>query len=233
MDRTLDILVFAAHPDDAEIGMGGAILKHVRRGWRVGICDLTEAEMSSNGTVEIRREEAAKASEALGIRYRSNLRLPDRGLNLVPEQINALVREIRRLRPRIVAAPYWKDRHPDHVMCSRLVQEAVFSAKLRHYMPDLPAWTVGDVFYYFINDLDEPDVLVDISAEHEGKMRALKCYRSQFEPDGPDRVDTPLTMGYLERVEARDRLLGQRRLVAYAEGFVSQGPLLVDLLGRD
>jgi bacillithiol biosynthesis deacetylase BshB1 len=233
MTQTLDILVFAAHPDDAEIGMGGTILKHVRRGWRVGICDLTEAEMSSNGTVDIRRAEAAKASEALGIHYRSNLRLPDRGLNLVPEQIDALVREIRILKPRIVAAPYWKDRHPDHVMCSRLVQEAVFSAKLRKYMPELPPWTVGELFFYFINDLDEPDVIIDISAEQEGKMEALRSYRSQFELDGQDRVATPLNQGYLERVEARDRMLGARRLIACAEGFVSNGPLLLDLFGRN
>lgn len=231
----LDILIFGAHPDDAEIGMGGTILKHTKKGWKVGICDLTLAEMSSNGNPESRQHEAAEAGHILGLCSRSNLRLPDRGLRLDKEHIDAIVEEIRKCRPAIVLAPYWEDRHPDHVMCSRMVQEAVFNAKLRRYMPHLPAWSVTEFYFYFINDMGIPDFIVDITAEQDGKMQALAAYRSQFEaPEGDaDRVRTPLTQAYLERVEARDQLLGQQRMFAYAEGFVSRLPLAVDLFRRE
>lgn len=227
----VDILIFGAHPDDAEIGMGATIAKHVRAGRKVAVCDLTRAEMSSNGTVEIRRQEAQAASQALGLAFRSNLGLPDRGLFLSREQIDPIVREIRKYRPRLVFAPYWQDRHPDHVMCSHLVQEAVFNAKLRNYMPEVPAVTVEQLYFYFINDVYEPQVVVDVTDCYEAKRQALRAYRTQFAPVGAggDFVPTPLNQGYLERVEARDRLLGQKHLIEYAEGFASKLPYRVDL----
>ncbi|WP_248925462.1 bacillithiol biosynthesis deacetylase BshB1 [Paenibacillus hamazuiensis] len=229
MAAQLDILVFGAHPDDAEIGMGGTIRKHSLAGRRIGICDLTRAEMSSNGTVETRKHEAADAARILGLSYRSNLELPDRGLVGGREQIDAIVAEIRKLKPAIVFAPYWQDRHPDHIACSRLVEEAVFNAKLRKYMPEEPAHTVEQLYFYFINDTYESDLLVDVTSCHEDKMAALRAYRSQFETAGADTVKTPLNQGYLERVEARDRMLGQKRMVDYAEGFVTKLPYLVNL----
>ncbi|TBL79713.1 bacillithiol biosynthesis deacetylase BshB1 [Paenibacillus thalictri] len=229
MEQQLDILVFGAHPDDAEIGMAGTIRKHVLAGLRVGICDLTRAEMSSNGTVETRQLEAAAASEKLGLAYRSNLGMPDRGLTGGKEQIEAIVAEIRNMRPKLVFAPYWQDRHPDHIACSQLLQEAVFNAKLRKYMPELAAHTVQHTYFYFINDTYEADLLVDVTACYADKTESLKAYRTQFESSGADTVKTPLNQGYLERVEARDRMLGQKRGVDYAEGFVTKLPYAVDL----
>ncbi|KIL41577.1 deacetylase [Gordoniibacillus kamchatkensis] len=226
--ETLDVLAFGAHPDDVEIGMGGTVAKHAAAGDKVGICDLTYAELSSNGTPLLRQQEAAAAAEVLGIAVRSNLGMPDRGLTGEAAQVSAIVRELRLRRPRIVFAPYWHDRHPDHVRCSQLVQEALFNAKLRKYLPELPAWNVEHVYYYFINDVYEADVMVDVSAVYEQKLASLRAYRSQFDATGPDSVRTPLNQGYVERVEARDRLLGQKRLVPYAEGFVSKLPLLVE-----
>jgi N-acetylglucosamine malate deacetylase 1 len=226
MTLKLDFLVFGAHADDAEIGMGGTIAKHAEAGVRIGICDLTLAEMSSNGTVEGRRREAEEAAKALKLAARSNLELPDRGLALEEEHIRRIVAEIRLHRPRIVFAPYWEDRHPDHIACSRLVQEAVFNAKLRKYMPELPAHTVEETYFYFINDTVNPDVMVDVSGVYEMKRAALRAYRSQFETSGADVVRTPLNQGYLERVEARDSLLGQKRFIAYAEGFMTKLPYM-------
>lgn len=222
----LDILVFGAHADDAEIGMGGTIAKHVQAGYRVGVCDLTEAEMSSNGTVELRRQEAAAASAVLGLSARTNLGLPDRGLSGSMEQIERIVAEIRYFRPRIVFAPYWVDRHPDHVNCSRLIEEAVFNAKLRRYLPELPAAGVEQLFYYYINDVEQVSLVTDVSAQYEVKRRSLLAYRSQFDSAsaGEDRVSTPLTNRYVERVEARDSLLGQVRGWQYAEGFAIKRP---------
>ena len=231
MTESLDILIFGAHPDDAEIGMGGSIYKHTAAGYRVGICDLTYAEMSSNGTVELRQQEASTASRILQLSMRSNLGLPDRGLWIGPEPIAAITREIRKHKPRIVFAPYWEDRHPDHIACSKLVQEAVFNAKLRRYETDSPAHTVEQCYFYFINDVAESDLLVDISDYHEKKMEALQAYRTQFEAVGAnnDFVHTPLNQGYLERVEAKDRMLGQKKMIPYAEGFVSKLPYMVNL----
>ncbi len=225
----LDLLVFAAHPDDAEIGMGGTIARESAAGRKVGIVDLTKAEMSSNGTVEIRLREAREAAEVLGLAVRDNLGLPDRGLALVREQLDPIVAAIRKYRPRVVFAPYPSDRHPDHVRCGQMVEEAVFSAKLRRYLPELPAWQVEALYFYMINDVHPPHLIVDVSDVYDKKRRALGAYRSQFDAPGArdDRVSTPLTDGYLERVEARDRLLGQPYRMAYAEGFMAKGPVVV------
>ncbi|MDB4867016.1 MAG: bshB1 [Cohnella sp.] len=227
----LDLLVFAAHPDDAEIGMGGTIVKHVRAGRKVGLIDLTYAEMSSNGDVETRQREAAEASRLLGLTVRENLGLPDRQLASVPEQLDKMVSVIRKYRPRHVFAPYFIDRHPDHMNCSRMAEEAVFNAKLRRYLPEEPAWTVETLYYYFINDMHPPGLIVDISDVQEQKMAALRAYRSQFEPGRhqPDWVETPLTRGYLDNVVARDQLFGQPNRLAHAEGFIAKGAVRVDL----
>ncbi|RKP57026.1 bacillithiol biosynthesis deacetylase BshB1 [Cohnella endophytica] len=224
---TLDLLVFAAHPDDAEIGMGGTIAKHVQEGSKVGIIDLTYAEMSSNGNVDTRQKEAAEATAVLGLTVRDNLGLPDRKLSVGAQQTDLMVAAIRKYRPRIVFAPYHVDRHPDHITCSRMAEEAVFNAKLRRYMPDLPAWTVEQLYFYFINDAHPPQLLIDISDVHETKMNALKAYRSQFMPgvNEGDWVETPLTGAYLDNIEARDRLLGQPKKWKYAEGFIAKGPV--------
>lgn len=231
MKPPLDILVFGAHADDAEIGMGGTIAKHVQAGYRVAICDLTEAEMSSNGTVELRRQEAAAASSVLGLCHRSNLALPDRGLSGSADQIERIVQEIRLQRPRIVFAPYWNDRHPDHVQCSRMIEDAVFNAKLRKYKPELPPIQVEQLIFYYINDVDQVSLIVDVSDVYHTKRDALLAYRSQFEKAGTveDRVETPLTNRYIERVEARDSLLGQARGWDYAEGFAIKRPHGVQL----
>jgi bacillithiol biosynthesis deacetylase BshB1 len=226
----LDILVFGAHADDAEIGMAGTIAKHTAAGFKVGMCDLTEAEMSSNGTVERRKLEAQEAADLLGASVRTNLGLPDRGLYLTESHLAAVTAEIRRYAPSIVFAPYWEDRHPDHIACSKLVEEAVFNAKLRKYMPDKPAIPEPQLYFYFINDLGRTDLIVDVTAEYPLKEQALSCYRSQFgKLPGEDAVTTPLTEGYIDRVRSRDMLLGQRRLIPYAEGFAGKVPYTVDL----
>ncbi|MDR6549502.1 bacillithiol biosynthesis deacetylase BshB1 [Paenibacillus qinlingensis] len=226
MSEHVDILIFGAHADDAEIGMGATIAKHTERGLRVGLCELTYAEMSSNGTVETRLEEAAEAAKILGVAVRTNLGLPDRGLFINAQNIERITQEIRKFRPRIVFAPYWQDRHPDHIACSMLVQEAVFNAKLRKYLPETEAVNVEQLFFYFINDVYEANAIVDVTDTYDKKMAALRAYQSQF-VTGANSVVTPLTQGYVERVEARDRIMGQRRQLTYAEGFVSKLPLVI------
>ncbi|MUG44657.1 bacillithiol biosynthesis deacetylase BshB1 [Paenibacillus woosongensis] len=233
MSIKLDILVIGAHADDAEIGMSGTIAKQVAAGFKVGIIDLTEAELSSNGSVQLRKEEAAAASRVLGLAHRGNLGLPDRGLDPTSDNIAAVAAVIRSHAPDIVFAPYWDDRHPDHVAASKLVEEAVFNAKLRRYMPEIPAIPLPDLYFYFINDWRTPDLLVDITEYYPVKEQALECYRSQFGQAAPgeDIAPTPLNQGYVDRVKARDALLGQRKLIPYAEGFAVKSPFLIERFG--
>lgn len=232
--ETLDILAFGAHADDVEIGMGGTIAKYTAMGYRVGICDLTEAELSSNGTVDIRREEAREAARILGVSMRENLQERDRGLFLTEESIKQVATIIRRVRPKLVFAPYWVDRHPDHGNCMRIVEEAVFSAGIHHFKTDenLPSHRVSRLYFYMINGFHKPDFVIDISNFMETKMASLKAYASQFEKSEGSR-NTPLVNGYMETIEAREKLFGREVGTMYAEGFKTKVPLVLerDLLG--
>ncbi|MGK5508003.1 bacillithiol biosynthesis deacetylase BshB1 [Brevibacillus formosus] len=229
---SLDILAIGAHPDDVEIGAAGSLILAAKEGKRVGILDLTYAELSSNGTVERRQQEAAAADQVMRVAARYNFGLPDRGLEAVRENaIERVVKLIRETRPAIVLAPYFADRHPDHESVSRIVREAVFNAGIRKYLPEpsLPAYRPSQFLYYFINSTVTPQVVVDITDVYSQKMEALRCYRSQFELE-EGSVQTPLTNGYLESVEYRERLFGQQAGVAFAEGFVSAAPYVLKSL---
>ncbi len=234
MSNQLDFLAIGAHPDDVEIGMGGTIAKYTQKGFKAGICDLTKAELSSNGTVTIRQGEAKRAGEILGISERIQLSIPDRGLYVTDSTIRQLVEVIRTYKPRIVFAPYYKDRHPDHGNCSHLVEEAVFSAGIKNYQDnqELSAHRVQHVYFYMINGFHKPDFVVDISETIEIKLNSLRAYESQFKKvDGS--TDTPLTNGYIDAVESRERLYGNEVGVMYAEGFLAKKPILLsnDLMG--
>ena len=230
----LDILAFGAHSDDVEIGMGGTIAKYAEKGFRIGICDLTRAELSSNGTVETRKSEAAPAAAILGVSPRISLALPDRGLFLNEEAIREAVTVIRAYKPKLVFVPYQKDRHPDHGHAVEIVEEAVFSAGIHKYQDgnNQPAHKVKNMYYYMINGFHKPEFVIDISDTMEKKIASLRAYRSQFTRSGQS-VETPLTNGYIETVEAREKLLGKEAGVAYAEGFFSKRTLVLnnDLFG--
>ncbi|MGM7683684.1 bacillithiol biosynthesis deacetylase BshB1 [Cytobacillus sp. Hm23] len=231
----LDMLAFGAHADDVEIGMGGTIAKYTNNGFKIGICDLTEAELSSNGTVDIRKQEAMQASAILSISERLNLQLPDRGLYKKEEYIKLIVEKIRFYRPNIVFVPYFDDRHPDHGNCAHLVEEAVFSAGIKNYEDNkrLAAHKVSSLYFYMINGFHKPTFVIDISQTIEQKLNSLRAYKSQFTKVN-DSIDTPLTNGYIETVKSRERLFGKEVGVDYAEGFISKKPLLMkhDLLGE-
>ncbi|UII54616.1 bacillithiol biosynthesis deacetylase BshB1 [Cytobacillus spongiae] len=235
MEMQLDILAFGAHADDVEIGMGGTIAKYASKGKQIGIIDLTQAELSSNGTVDLRKKEAEQAGEILGICLRDSLGLPDRGLFLREEYIEKVAGVIRQYRPRLVFMPFPIDRHPDHGNCAKIVEEAVFSAGIRNYPTTngLEAHRVEHTYYYMINGFHKPDFVIDISSFIKYKTASLKAYQSQFTKD-PNSVDTPLVNGYIETIEARERMFGKEVGVMYAEGFKQKKPLLVDqdLLGE-
>jgi len=227
----VEILAFGPHPDDIEIGIGGTLAKHatLRRG--VGLCDLTAGEMGSNGTVEERLVEAEAARVVLGARWRVNLRLPDRAIGRDPSHVRPAAELVRRARPRVVALPYWSDRHPDHVAASQLLTEAVFSAGLRRYPAAGESWKPESICYYFINEAGTPSFVIDVSAHYETKRRALACHATQFRPGGADAVATRVTSSRFQQlIESRDAQYGAQVGVAFAEGFVVRTPLLMEHL---
>jgi bacillithiol biosynthesis deacetylase BshB1 len=223
----VDLLAIGPHPDDIEIGIGGIVAKHAALGHRVGLCDVTAGEMGSNGTVEERLAEAEAARKVLGAAWRMNLRLPDRAIGTSPNHQRIVASLVRSARPRVVAIPYWSDRHPDHVAASHLLTEGIFSAGLRRYQADGDAWKPESVCYYFINDMAEPSFVVDVSEHYETKRRALACHVTQFQPSQPDAVSTRLTsVRFRQLIESRDAQFGAWVGVAFAEGFVVKQPLV-------
>jgi bacillithiol biosynthesis deacetylase BshB1 len=223
----VDLLVFGPHPDDLEIGLGGTIARHAAHGFGVGLCDLTTGEMATNGTPEQRLAEAESARKTLGAAWRENLRWPDRRIGKDPAHLDDAVVFIRRHRPRVVAVPYWIDRHPDHSAASQVLAEAVFNAGLRRYAAEGEAWKPQWICYYFINEHTTPSFVVDVSDFYETKRRALDCHASQFA--GADagaaatRLNTPL---FRQLIESRDAQFGALSGVRWAEGFVVREPIV-------
>jgi len=230
---TVDLLVFGPHPDDIEIGLGGTVARHTAAGHRVGLCDLTRGELSTNGTPEVRQAEAAEAAGVLGAAWRENLGWPDGAIASTAEMIRPAVALIRRCRPRTIAIPYWDDRHPDHMAASQVLREAVFKSGLRRYGSG-DAWRPDWVCYYFINDGGAPSFVVDVSATYQRKRDALACYRSQFlntaDAAAPTRLTSPT---FRQLIESRDAQFGALAGVAFAEGIVVREPLQRSGLFKD
>jgi bacillithiol biosynthesis deacetylase BshB1 len=224
---TVDVLVFGPHADDIEIGLGGTVARHAAEGLRVGLCDLTRAELSSNGTPEQRLIEAETAARVLGAAWRENLGWPDGDIEATPALIQSAVDLIRRARPRAIAIPFGGDRHPDHVAASSVLMTAIFRSGLRRYETDAEAWRPEWVCQYFINDSVAPSFVVDVSAYYETKRSALACYRSQFESDQNAVIATRLNAPtFRQLIESRDAQFGALAGVPFAEGLVVREPIL-------
>jgi bacillithiol biosynthesis deacetylase BshB1 len=230
----VDLLVFGPHPDDIEIGLGGTVAKHAAAGHRVGLCDLTRGELSSNGTVEEREREATAAARVLGAAWRESLAWPDGGIAAKRKLVRSAVDLIRQCRPRSIAIPYWDDRHPDHVASSQVLRVAAFRSGLRRYETKHDAWRAEWVCYYFINDAGPASFVVDVSEHYEKKREALACYRSQFTPSGDSAAATRLTAPtFRQLIESRDAQFGALAGVAFAEGIVLREPVLRSGLLKD
>jgi bacillithiol biosynthesis deacetylase BshB1 len=222
----LDLLAFGPHPDDLEIGLGGTLAKHAALGHSVGLCDLTRAEMSTNGTPDERVKEAEAARVVLRAAWRENLALPDRAIGSSPDHIRAVVELIRRVRPRAIAIPYWRDRHPDHESSAKLLRDAVFNAKLARYAAAGDPWRPEWVCHYFINDAGPLSFVVDVSEHYEAKRQALACYATQFAraaESAETRLNAP---SFRQLIESRDAQFGALAGVRFAEGIVVDEPVV-------
>jgi N-acetylglucosamine malate deacetylase 1 len=229
-----DIAAICAHPDDAELVMGGSLALEAQRGRRVAIVDLTRGECGSRGTPETRAAEAAGAARILGVAHRESLGLPDSRLSPTPEQKDAVVEALRRLRPQVVLLPHWEQRHPDHAAASRIVYEASFLAGLRNYRPDLGVAFRPRKLVYAPSTTESvsilPTFIVDITSVWDTKTRAVAAFASQFTP-GPGETTALALDRFRQSMELAARRYGQRIGVTYGEGFVTREPFpMTDLL---
>ena len=219
----LDALVVAPHPDDAELGMGGTIVRLIGQGWKLGILDLTSGEPTPLGSLERRAAETLAANSVLGNPWRQNLGLPNRSLEPTLVNRRELAAVFRQVRPRLLFAPYWEDAHPDHTAATKLVEDARFWSKLsRSDIPGTP-FHPSRILYYFsvhLRIVERPSLLIDISDQIEAKDQALVCYRSQLVDNQP--AGKP---GVIDSVCDRTRFWGHMVGVKHAEPFASREPV--------
>ncbi len=219
----LDILVVAPHPDDAELGAAGAILRLKAQGRRVGVLDLTNGEPTPFGSPEIRARETAAASAVLGLDWRENLGLVNRSLQHTLEARHKLAAVFRRTKPRWIFAPYWVDAHPDHVAATELIEAAKFWSKLtKSDIPGEPHFPERIVYYYCVHLrlAVQPSFILDISPYWDQKRRAIECYESQFITGRPAAPPT-----FIDRQRDQAAYFGSLIGARYGEPFASREPL--------
>jgi bacillithiol biosynthesis deacetylase BshB1 len=223
MPDQLDVLVISPHPDDAELGMGGAISRLQADGLRVGILDLTDGEPTPHGSKETRARETAAATEILGISWRQNLGLPNRCLEANLDARKRLATVLRAVRPKWLFAPYWIDAHPDHVAVTQLVDAARFWSKLTKSDMAGDPHHPERIYNYFCVHLKlvpQPAFILDISEFWDQKLAAVRCYESQFVTGRPTEPPT-----FLDRLRDEAAYWGKTIGVAYGEPFACREPL--------
>ncbi len=228
---TADILAIGAHPDDIELSCGGTVAKMVQAGRRVALLDLTQGELGTRGTRDIRAQEAEAAASVLGIAERRTLDIPDGNIEVTIENARKVIEVIRDLRPSMLLIPHSEERHPDHVRAHRLCKEAWFYAGLKN----IPSLYRGagqsphrpDVYFEFMQWFEfAPSFIVDVSDVWETKMKAIRAFKSQFHDPKSTEPATKLSQpGFLELIEVRGRYYGERIGVRYGEAFFSIAPV--------
>ncbi len=227
----LDILVFAAHPDDAELSCSGTLALHIAQGNKVGIIDLTQGELGTRGNAETRRKESEQASQILGLHLRENLNFADGFFRNDKEHQLAIIRKIRQYKPKIVLTNAITDRHSDHARAAELVRDACFLAGLRKIQTGQQAHR-PDFVYHFIQDrYIQPTFVVDITDFWEIKKRAILAYSTQFNATDNSEPQTYIsTPEFFAFIEARAREFGHQIGAIYGEGFTTSRMIGVNSL---
>ena len=233
---TVDLLAIAAHRDDVELTCAGTLLRAVDLGQTTGILDLTQGETGTRGSAELRAEEAMKAAKLMGVSERRNAGLPDAHLANTDEMRRVVVEQIRHFRPRVVILPFPVGRHPDHRLASELARDACFLAGLAKYdapgIPHRPHKILYALAYR--EDPVKPTFVVDISAQMERKMAAIRCYASQF--DGAKNAGEifPTGQDLYSLVEVQNAHYGSLIRTRYGEPFFTHETMKVDdVVGLD
>ena len=223
----LDILAFAAHPDDVELSCSATLMKHIDMGKKVGIIDLTQGELGTRGNTETRYAEAENASKIMRIHVRENLKLKDGFFDFSEENKRMIIQQIRRFQPEIVLANAIEDRHPDHGRAAKLVADSCFLAGLRKIETSYggesqSAYRPKAVYHYIQDHYIKPDFIVDTSAYMDRKLEAIKAFKTQFyDPNSIEPV-TPISgEDFFDFIRARMIQTGRNIGVKYAEGFTT------------
>ncbi len=223
--QELDILAFAAHPDDVELGCSGTLYKHVLKGYKVGIIDLTRGELGTRGSVELRNKEAEASSKVLGVSVRENLDFADGFFQNDKVHQLEIIKVIRKYRPKIILANSISDRHCDHQRAAALVADAAFLsglAKIETFFDGKAqqAWRPQAVYHYIQDYYLKPDFAVDITETFDKKIESILCFSSQFYNPKSNEPETPISSkDFLDFIEARAREFGRPIQAKYAEGF--------------
>lgn len=230
----LDILAFAAHPDDVELAASGTVIKHIKQGKKVGIVDLTRGELGTRGSAELRDKEAEVSSKILGLSVRHNLDLGDGFFEINENTLKAIIRLIRLYQPTIILCNSVSDRHPDHGRGGDLVSRAAFLAGLIkietiHSGEVQEAHRPKAVYRYIQDHWIQPDIIVDITDEMDQKLASINAFSSQFYDPSSDEPETPISsVDFIEFIDARARQFGRLINTTYGEGFNVERPLGVE-----
>lgn len=225
MIEKLNILAFAAHPDDVELACSGTILKHIAQGLKVGIVDLTQGELGSRGTIETRYSEAEASSKILGIHHRSNLKMADGWFELTESNKRLIIEKIRSFKPDVVLANALSDRHPDHGRAGKLISEACFLAGLVKVETEFEgvkqeAWRPKAVYHYIQDYYISPDFVVDVTPFVEEKINSIRAFKTQFHDPTSSEPQTPISgEDFFDFIKSRMMELGRPAGFKYAEGF--------------
>ncbi len=224
----VDILAFGAHPDDVELGAGATIAKAVKEGKTVAVVDLTQGELGTRGSVEIRQQESAAANKILGISFRENLDLADGFFKNDRESQLKVIKAIRKYQPKIVLCNAIDDRHIDHGKGSKLVSDSCFLSGLKRIETEdengpQQEWRPQVVYHYIQWKNIDPDFVVDVSDTIEQKMESIKAYASQIYNPNTKEPNTPISSkNFLDSVHYRAKDLGRLIGVEAAEGFTTE-----------
>ena len=234
MSEKVDILAIGAHPDDIELGCGGTLMKEIEMGKKVGLMDLTQGELGTRGSKEIRKQEAELARDFMGAKFRDNLLLDDCFFENNRDNQIKLISKIRRYQPDIIICNATDDRHIDHQKAAKLVVDSCFLSGLKKIETTFDGniqdvWRPVNVYHYIQWKNLEPDFVIDISKYMKQKFDLINCYKSQFYNDEKFDDNTPIsTKNFLDSITYRARDLGRLVGVEAAEGFLSSRFPVVD-----
>jgi len=188
-EQKLHVVIIGAHPDDADYKVGGTAYKWVQMGYDVLMVSLTNGDaghqtIKARELAKIRREEARKSGEVIGIRY---ITLDNHDGQLMPTYENRLqvIKIIREQKADIVIFPRPYDYHPDHRYTGVLVLDAAYMVTVPKILPSVPYLEKNPVFLFMSDEFTHPepfkaDVCIDIDDVIEKKMDMLHQHKSQM-----------------------------------------------------
>ncbi len=228
-EKPVEALAFSPHPDDAEMGCGGLLLKLKDKGYRTGIVDLTRAELSTNGDLQTRKKETSAASRILGLDIRENLRLEDTNIKNDTRSRTRVINVIRKYRPKMVLIPYFKDRHPDHENSFKLLKDSIFISGLQKFQTDYDFFRPQMVFSYMLQFEFKPSFIVDITRFYEKKLKAVAAYRSQLYSKTEKKVNTYIASKYFfDIINSRHKYSGLKVMSEYGEPYYTEFDIKID-----